>query len=599
MRAAVYLRVSSDKQVKSGTIDSQARDVPARCALEGWPIVREYADPGASAKTGNMASRPGLLAMLRDAEARAFEVVVCQDIDRLTRADMFERGFILGTLERAGVQLVTVVGGVYDLSSVAGEIGAMVHARGAQDWLEKHRARVKAGKLTAIERGRKPAGPTPYGYHYDRSTHTWSVDDATSTIVREIKRRVAGGASCYELAADLDRRAVPRPRGGRWSRESVWKIARARTYLGEWIADRARRLVVPVPAIITAAEHDAALAALAARGSGAAPAPRRRHIYLLETRAQCGRSGHKIGVVSAVTQRTRDLYTPARYVCVARRRPPSNGERCDLPYEDVIATDAAVWDELVEYVTAPGLMERVLRRRREQAGRGGPDPRVELDRARGEVDRLDAAERTVLDRHGRGLISDGGLDAQLGKLAAARQVARAALAAGERAVAGPRLAIARADGIEDAVALLRERGHELPVELRQQIVRAMVSSVTILDGEVHMRIRIDRALLGRAFASGSSTPALGHDEGEVRFLLPRRWSGAAAAAELAASVDVAPTTFTAPATIGRDGQVQNARGERLERAACEKCDATFWRVAGDGHRFCRRACWYGRNARTA
>ena len=39
MRAAVYLRVSSDKQARAGTIDSQRREVPARCEREGWAIV--------------------------------------------------------------------------------------------------------------------------------------------------------------------------------------------------------------------------------------------------------------------------------------------------------------------------------------------------------------------------------------------------------------------------------------------------------------------------------------------------------------------------------------------------------------------------------
>ena len=103
MRSATYLRVSSDKQARAGTIDSQRREVPARCEREGWPIVREYVDDGASAATGNLANRPGLLALLRDAEARAFDVVVVYDLDRLTRADLLERSLILGTLARAGV----------------------------------------------------------------------------------------------------------------------------------------------------------------------------------------------------------------------------------------------------------------------------------------------------------------------------------------------------------------------------------------------------------------------------------------------------------------------------------------------------------------
>ena len=136
MRAAVYLRVSSDKQARAGTIDSQRREVPARCEREGWAIVKTYADDGASAATGNLANRPGMLALLRDAEAGAFDVVAAYDLDRLTRADLLERSLILGTLARAGVQVATVTGGLIDLASVGGEITAMVQARGAADWLD-------------------------------------------------------------------------------------------------------------------------------------------------------------------------------------------------------------------------------------------------------------------------------------------------------------------------------------------------------------------------------------------------------------------------------------------------------------------------------
>lgn len=157
MRAAIYLRVSSDKQARAGSIESQRRDVPALCERNGWRVMRTYVDDGASAATGNMANRPGLLSLLADAEARAFDVLAVYDLDRLTRADMLERSLILGTLQRAGVQVATVTGGILDLGSIAGELTAMVQSRGAADWLEKHKARIKAGKLTAIERGRKPS----------------------------------------------------------------------------------------------------------------------------------------------------------------------------------------------------------------------------------------------------------------------------------------------------------------------------------------------------------------------------------------------------------------------------------------------------------
>lgn len=379
MRAATYLRVSSDKQARAGTIDSQRREVPARCEREGWTIVREYVDDGASAATGNMANRPGLLAMLADAEANAFDLLVVYDLDRLTRADLLERSLILGTLARAGVKVATVTGGLLDLGSVAGEITAMVQSRGAADWLAKHCARIRDSKLTSISRGGKPAGPTPFGYHYDRATRTWSIDATRGPIVREVFTRVAAGESCADLAADFTARGVPRrraaaPRG--WTRHSVWTIVRAQTYVGRWTADKARGLTVAVPAIVSQAEYDAAQAALVALGRRGLR--RTRHVYLLEGVATCGLCGGRIHIQSATS------HSPAQYVCSQRKDPI--GTPCTSPRIATAALDHRLWAELAALVDDVVWAERVARSLRD--GAPANDAGAQLARGRLELARV-------------------------------------------------------------------------------------------------------------------------------------------------------------------------------------------------------------------
>jgi DNA invertase Pin-like site-specific DNA recombinase len=81
MRAAIYARYSSDLQ-REASIEDQVRLCTARIAAEGWAPVATYSDHGIS---GASSLRPGYQKLLEDARAGAFEVVVAEALDRLSR----------------------------------------------------------------------------------------------------------------------------------------------------------------------------------------------------------------------------------------------------------------------------------------------------------------------------------------------------------------------------------------------------------------------------------------------------------------------------------------------------------------------------------
>ena len=49
MRAATYVRVSSEDQVDGYSLDAQRRAIKAFCVARGWEVTHEYADEGKSA----------------------------------------------------------------------------------------------------------------------------------------------------------------------------------------------------------------------------------------------------------------------------------------------------------------------------------------------------------------------------------------------------------------------------------------------------------------------------------------------------------------------------------------------------------------------
>ena len=99
MRAALYARVSTERQADRGTIGSQLQLLRQHIAEVGDELVGEYADDGHS---GHRLDRPGLDALRDAAEAGLIERVWCLSPDRLARAYAYQV-LVLDELDRFGV----------------------------------------------------------------------------------------------------------------------------------------------------------------------------------------------------------------------------------------------------------------------------------------------------------------------------------------------------------------------------------------------------------------------------------------------------------------------------------------------------------------
>jgi DNA invertase Pin-like site-specific DNA recombinase len=89
-RAALYVRVSTDHQ----SVENQVRELKQIAERRGWTVIEVYRDAGISGSKGRD-QRPGLDAMLNDANRRKFDVVMAWAIDRLGRSLID----LLGTIE--------------------------------------------------------------------------------------------------------------------------------------------------------------------------------------------------------------------------------------------------------------------------------------------------------------------------------------------------------------------------------------------------------------------------------------------------------------------------------------------------------------------
>jgi DNA invertase Pin-like site-specific DNA recombinase len=159
-RAALYVRVSTDRQ----TVENQTAKLTEIAEARGWHIVATFNDAGISRAKGRK-DRPGLDAMLKEAQRGAFDVVMAWSIDRVGRSLID----LLGTiqhLEACKVDLYLDQQSI-DTTTPAGKLMFQITGAFAEFERSMIRERVHAGLKRARAAGkvlgRRPVEDDPDG----------------------------------------------------------------------------------------------------------------------------------------------------------------------------------------------------------------------------------------------------------------------------------------------------------------------------------------------------------------------------------------------------------------------------------------------------
>jgi DNA invertase Pin-like site-specific DNA recombinase len=233
--------MSSPRQEDS--IDRQLSQVRPHAERQGYRLVGEpYTDEGIAGD--EFEKRGGLQALLRDAAAGKFDVIVCDEVSRLSRQKFTEfMATVAYPLELAGVTLDTVSEGPLGWEEVADLLKLTVHQTTASGESKKLSFRTLTGQAAQAARGRLLGGPRPFGYKVEYETVSMPgkppkvvplrlvPDDFKAEIVRHIFTRYDLGATISEIVDELNSRC-PAAGGGRWGKTSVARILGSIVYTG-------------------------------------------------------------------------------------------------------------------------------------------------------------------------------------------------------------------------------------------------------------------------------------------------------------------------------------------------------------------------------
>src|SRR5262249_30510346 len=388
MTTAIYVRVSTDRQALTHTIDQQIERLRAHLKGEGQEVRCEqiFRDDGYSGATLN---RPGLDRLRDQLREGTIDRVLIVSPDRLAR-NYVHQMVLLEEFERSGCQ-------VHFLDQPIRQDPhdhLLLQIRGAVAEYERTliAERMRRGRQMKLRAGLLLPWPTPpYGYrvHPDRPRDPAGVqiEPTEGAVIQEVFRRYAQDhETLIGLSQYLLQLGIKSPRGKRcWSSATLRGLLSNPTYPGNVYVDRqrlrpARRrrsathplgkpaagrdpappeawtYVTTIPALVSQADFDDVQAKLGLNQQRASR-NNKVHGYLLRALVSCGRCQ---AACTALTSYSGHSY----YRCwrsVQRLEAPS-AARCHARYSPADQLDALVWQDLCALLAHPEWIGYALER---------------------------------------------------------------------------------------------------------------------------------------------------------------------------------------------------------------------------------------------
>nr|WP_081762804.1 recombinase family protein [Xanthobacter sp. 126] len=517
LRAALYLRVSTGRQAEGDVSIPSQRDLTSRhCDTNGWTVVDEYIEPGASATDDRRPIFQLMLERACDAD-RPYDVIVVHSFSRFFR-DGAAMELTIRKLRRHGVEVVSMTqptGADPSQEMMRQIIGIFDEYTSKENGKNVTRA-MKENARQGFWNGASP----PLGYQIveaerrgQKIKKRLAVDPVEAETVRLIFRLYAEGdpatntppLGIKQLAIWLNGRGFRTRKGGAFGVGPLHHLLTNTIYVGRWrynvrsakTGDHkpATEIVeIETPTIIDAALFDRVQAKLVAGNPKVTPPRVTTGPILLTGLAKCAHCG------GGMTQRTGTSSTGrvyAYYTCAARaQKGPSVCKGNSIP---MAFLDTLVLDALKEQLFTPERLSELLAALVERRQARDAALHRRLAALKSEVlaveERLTRLYRSIEE----GIVElDDLLRARVADLKAEREKAQAAYAR-EAAQTNPTGFVAP-ESIAAFSNLMRDLLDHGETPARRAYLRSLISAIIVGDKSVQIigdRDDLHAAVLGK------------------------------------------------------------------------------------------------------
>ena len=228
-RAAIYIRVSTDRQAEEGfSMEAQHDILMQLIERKGLQLYKVYSDPGVS---GGSFKRPGIQMLLKDMKDGKFDTVIVHKLDRLSRNQGDLYGFI-SLINKLDVRLIIASQGDQEIDTKGpmGKAFLLFSGIWAEVYLDNLREETLKGLTKKMEKGGRHMSRPPLGYTYDHD-HKLVIVESEAKLVREVFSMYLAGTGVVKIAYHMNTHSRLKE-GGKWDAKAVKTIIKNHTYAG-------------------------------------------------------------------------------------------------------------------------------------------------------------------------------------------------------------------------------------------------------------------------------------------------------------------------------------------------------------------------------
>ena len=497
MKAALYARVSSDRQDVDLSISAQLKALREYATRNGHEIVREFIDEAASGKT---TARPAFREMIAHARRsqKPFELILVWKYSRFARSR--EDSIVFKTmLRKNGVRVVSINEPAED-TPTGKLMEAMIESLD-EFYSANLGEEVTRGMRESASRGFYVTPIAPYGYRKikvkdgGKERPKLEIEPNQARIVTRIYHEVLAGKGLTPIVKELNSEGIAAPRGKGWLKTTIDKILTNEAYTGTLIWGRDSIHDLPVitvenafPAIIDKNTFHQVQSLLQERTRAIIHPRRVASRYLLSGLARCGHCGKAL--VGQDAKSGKFTY----YVCGTLLKKGSG--TCPSRYLNSQQFEKLVIDKIKEHVLTTENLTKLVKIVNEEMDGLAVEYRQRLDSIIAEITDVERRLGKLYDAIETGKIELNDLSPRMQQLRQRQNQLHTAKQQLEQELSERRIELADAATVSACVNDLRNLLTETSLAEKKSFIRSFIKEIKVTGEQVVLTYTIPMSTKG-------------------------------------------------------------------------------------------------------